>query len=551
MRIGIFLCDCGGALSKVIRFPDIEGALGGHPDVGCVHLGHRLCSEEDRERMVAQIKERGIDRVVIGACSPERYEGTFGKVLERAGVNRHLMDMANLREQCAWVCEDSEKATGKAKTLIHRALSRTRLLEPIEQRYIPVSGDVLVIGGGVAGMQATIDLSRLGLSVILIEREPELGRKLRQCSILHPSETAPEEVLTPRMEMIAGSPGVNVLTEAELTNLKGQVGNFRAEVRTKSERKTFTVGAVLVATGYETCFPSGIYGLTLSEGILPLSRFEERLRSEGELGSVPKRIGFMLDVSDEHCRSSAFSTLKYSLWAKRRWRSEVYIFSRHMKTEGAGMERLYRQARDSGVLFFKFGDKLPEISPNEGRITLSLEDPLLFGECIRIPCDLLVVDERAVPSEGSEVLRPVLDVGLGPGDFYQEDNINLYPVASNRKGIFFAGACHADLDLSEALSDAGAAASEIYRLLSEGEILVDVGKVTVDADKCALCLTCIRTCPHGAVEVDYEKQAAEIIDIACQGCCLCAAVCPAGAIQVKGYTDAQIWGELEALEEHL
>ncbi|MBC8415908.1 MAG: disulfide reductase, partial [Candidatus Cloacimonetes bacterium] len=145
-RIGVFLCDCGGNLSRVIRFPDVVAALGKLADIGYVHLGHRLCSEEERERMVSEVQERGIDRVVIGACSPELYEGTFGDVLERAGMNPYLMCMANLREQCAWVYRDRGKATEKAKTLIRRALSRARLLEPIEQEHISVSRDVLVIG---------------------------------------------------------------------------------------------------------------------------------------------------------------------------------------------------------------------------------------------------------------------------------------------------------------------------------------------------------------------------------------------------------------------
>jgi len=246
------------------------------------------------------------------------------------------------------------------------------------------------------------------------------------------------------------------------------------------------------------------------------------------------------------------STLNNALAVKERLGSEVYIFCKNLKVDSEGVEKLYREARERGIVFLKFEEK-PRISKEDGQVKVETRDVLL-GEEVTLLCDFLVAEEKVLPPEGTKALSSLLNIGTDSAGFYQDENVHLYPVASERKGIFFVGSCKGDLDFTRTLTDISSATMSIYKLLSSEKAIVEVEKVKVESEKCRACLTCVRVCPHGAiqmVQVDTEKEVAKIYDLACDGCGICVAICPAKAIRFEGYADEQILAEVEAIGESL
>jgi len=548
-KVGVFLCDCGETISKRIDLLGVKSNLEKISDVKYVELTRSLCSQGEIERLESKIKEKGINRVVIGGCSPQFCEATFMRAAEKGGLNPHLLSLANIREQCGWVHPHKSRATHKAAKQLEMAIKKARFLEPIEKEEVSINRDVLIIGGGISGMEAAIELSDLGHKVTLVEREEVIGGRLRQLHSLYPVDLTPDALLMEKIEAIKKRSNIEVMTNAELLKVEGHLGNFRAQIKTNHSQITRNFGAIVVATGSDTQFAKEKYGLDLSGNIITQLQFERMLKSQEEWPKVPQKISFMLDLSDEFSRISTISAFKNGLAAKRRFGSEVYIFCKNLKLDSHGLEKMYREVRNQGAIFFKFGDKKPAISSANGQINIQLEDLLLAEEPVTLSCDLLVVDEKIIPARGFENLQSILNIGLAPNHFYQQTNVHLYPVSSNRKGIFFAGSCHADLDFMDTLADGRAAAQAAHQLLFSDKVWVEVGRVAVNADKCVLCLTCIRSCPHHAIEVDPVKKIAKVIDLACQGCGICTAECPAKAIQLKGFTDNEMGAQLAFLEE--
>jgi heterodisulfide reductase subunit A len=547
VKLGIFICDCGATLAKNIDFTELKQKLETLPDVEYLSISHSLCSPEGQETMLSELRAKAINRVVVAACSSELYEHIFAALLEKAGLNPYLLSMANIREQCSWVTPDKDKATQKAMEQIKMAINRARLLEPVESKDVPVNKEVLVVGGGIAGMQTALELSQLNLKATLMEKGKALGGKLSQLVALSPLKSPPEELLAAKVKAVTERNNVEVLTSAELLTLNGQAGDFAAKITKDGQEFFHNFGAVIIATGNEAQFPSQIYGVELSSDIVSQEQLEAMLRLS-TMTKVPNRVCFILDVCGEHSRTHTISALETALILRRRFGSEVYIVCQNLEVDSSGIEQLYREARNRGVLFLKF-EQPPRISRDNAQINVQFQDSLTANEEVIISCDLLVLESKLLPPHEAQTVSSMLNIGLGPGDFYQEDNVHLFPVNSAKKGIFFAGNCHTEIDLSRVLTEASNAALNAYQLLSTGKIATDVGRVTVAPGKCTLCLTCIRYCPHGAIRVDHENRTAQIIDIACEACGICAGVCPAKAITFKDNSDEQIWAELEVIGE--
>jgi coenzyme F420-reducing hydrogenase delta subunit/Pyruvate/2-oxoacid:ferredoxin oxidoreductase delta subunit len=285
--------------------------------------------------------------------------------------------------------------------------------------------------------------------------------------------------------------------------------------------------------------------------IVSHEQFNNILRNPG-LEREPRSIAFMFDFSDENSRFPTLATLHNALEARKKWGSEVYVFYKSVKVDSEGVERLYQEARDCGVVFLK-SDVPPRITAENGRVKIAAKDVFL-GEDITLACDVLVAEELYRPVKGSENLSSLLSVRRDSRGFFQDENVHLYPVDSERKGIFFIGDCRGDLDLGRVLTDISGVVMKVYELVSSGKTLVDVERVRADPQKCVACLTCIRVCPHRAIQLvraDNSKEVAGISDLACYACGICAGICPAKAIRFQGYRDEEILAQIEALGESL
>jgi len=538
VKIGIFLCDCGRSL-KNIDFSKISETLENLEDVAFVDTSPNLCLEEGKKAIASRILTEDINRIVIAACSPQLRENNFTELLNKLRLNPNLLSLANIREQCAWTHKGD--ATEKALELIMMAINRARLLQPVETTEVTVNKEVLVVGGGFCGMQSALELSQLGLKTTLVEREATLGGNFRELEDAHACAT------NAMAKAVEQDKNIEVITSAEVTGVKGSVGNFTVSIKEATGETRRDFGAIVVATGYKTEIAAEDFPLKPGAKIIPQKKLAQMLQATAP-EAKPETIGFIFDLSDENSRYPTLATLHNALTVKQRWGSEVYVFCKNVKVDSEGVEKLYHDARERGVIFLKFDEK-PVISADNGRVKIEAKD-ILLGEEIALACDLVVAEEKLLPAEGTKDLSCSLGVKTDSKGFYQEENVHFYPVSSERKGIFFAGNCRGDLDLGRVLTDIFSVVAKLNELLSPGEIVVEADRVKVDSQKCVACLTCVRVCPHKAVQLvgaDGEKEAAEISQLACDRCGICAAVCPVKAIKFEGYSDEQILAQIEAI----
>jgi len=546
-KIGVFLCNCGGAINN-IDFDAAVKKVAKFPGVTCVNLSSDLCLEEGKEKMISCIRGENIERVVVAACSPEFQEHIFREVLEKAGLNGHLLSMANIREQCSWAHEGD--VTVKAVELVKMAVNKVRLLQPMEKKELPVNREVLVVGGGFSASNTALQLSRVGLRTTLLEKEAVLGAGTEELESFYGFDTGS------MISAVEVDKNIEVLTSAQMTEVGGKIGDFSVRIRQEGGEILRKYGAIVLATGHQTelaldsepqlrAEDEAISGLN----IVSQEQFCCMLGNSG-LETEPKTIGFMFDFSDENSRFPTLTTLNNALAAKKKWGSEIYVFCKNVKVDSEGMEKLYQEARDCGVLFLK-SEAPPRITAENGRVKIEAKDVFL-GEDVILACDVIVAEELYLPAEGAENLSSLLSIRRDSKGFFQDENVHLYPVGSEKKGIFFIGGCRGDLDLGRVLTDISSVVMKVHELLSSGKILVELEKVKADPQKCVACLTCIRVCPHGAIQlvrVDGSKEVAEISDLACDACGICAAICPAKAIKFQGYRDEEILAQIEAIQE--
>lgn len=546
-RIGVFLCNCGGGM-KNIDFDTLGAKLGHVPGVTFVEPMSNLCLAEGRDRMISRIGEDNPDRVVVAGCSPEFQERLFRRALHEAGLNGQLLSMANIREQCSWVHDGD--VTAKAVELVKMAVNRVRLLQPLEKEELPVRREVLVVGGGFSAIGAALELSRIGLPVTVVTREVSLDGSGEPQEDFHGCD------INAMRSAVETDPGISVLTSARVVATRGEVGDFTVAITREGDETCGRYGAIVLATGYETgtCLAPGLNSRAENEpigeaSIVSQEQLSQMLRSPITV-SRPGTIAFVFDFCDENSRFPTLATLSNALAAREKWESEVYVLCKDVKVDSEGAEHLYREARECGVVFLKCED-VPRITRANGRVTIEARDVYL-GEETAVSCDLLVAEELRSPAGGTQTLSSLLGVRLDSRGFYQDENVHLYPVSSEKKGVFTIGECRGDLDVGRVLTDISSVVMSVCQLVSPGKIEAELERVHADPQKCVACLTCVRVCPHGAIRlsrVENGKEIAVISDLACDACGVCAAICPAKAIQFEGYRDDQILAQIEAIGE--
>jgi heterodisulfide reductase subunit A len=237
IRIGVYVCHCGKNIAGVIDTPSAVDYAQTLENVVMAREDPYLCAEPGQKQIMMDIREHNLNRVVIAACSPKLHEPTFRKTLANAGLNPYLLEMANIREHCSWVHHlFKDEATEKVYDLIRMAVAKARLLEPLENRKVPTHKRALVIGGGVAGMQAALDLADMDIPVILVEKEPFLGGKLKNWGRIHPSMEHAESIVLPMGTRVLTHPLISVFTQSEVTDFTGYIGNFEATIEQQPRR---------------------------------------------------------------------------------------------------------------------------------------------------------------------------------------------------------------------------------------------------------------------------------------------------------------------------
>ncbi len=564
-RIGVFVCNCGTNIAKIVDANAVADSAKEIPGVVCARSYKYMCSNPGQEMIGQDIKEFSLTRIVVAACSPRMHEGTFRKALERGGVNAYMLEMANIREQCSWIHEDKVAATEKAKDLTRAAIQRVKYHDSLEKRSVPMCPATLVIGGGIAGLTAALELAGAEQQVYLIERNAQLGGNLARVDLTPPYLDSARDILKDRILRVNRHPRIRVFLESELVELKGYVGNFRPKVKTGAgEVLDLEVGSVVVCTGYKDFDAARIeqFGYGLLPDVITSFELEAMLRRgriETKSGKQPRYVSII------HCvgsRSSQFhpycsrvccvGALKYTHEIKSAI-PEAYVTDMYidMQAFGKGCEDFYKKSAEVKTAFMMYGkNQAPSIrsaEPGDDCGMLIQVKEVLSGEEVEVPADLVVLMVGMEPREDAETIARLVNISRDKDGWFIESHPKLDPVATTTDGIFIAGACSAPKDITDTVSQSRAAGARILAKIAQGQIAVDALYSEVDDLLCSGCRTCGPVCPYGAIEYDEKTGHSRVISAVCKACGCCVATCPAGAIKARHFTDEQIYAQLEAV----
>ena len=556
-RIGVFVCHCGANIGRVVDVPStVEYALT-LPNV--VYAQEQLfsCATNCAEEITNAIKEKGLNRVIVAACSPRTLETLFQDTVREAGLNPYYFEMANIREHCSWVHpKEKEKATQKARDLIRMSVARARLLEPLQKIEIPVHKTALVVGGGIAGMNCALSIARQGHEVYLLEKDKELGGTARK--IHHTLEGLDVQAyLHNLIEKVYRHPLVHVYTAASILETSGYVGNFLTRVQTEGRVVEIKHGATVIATGADIYTPREyLYGedervLTHLELEEKIAAGDEKITSAETLVMI-QCVGCRNEERNYCSRICCNESIKNALKLKEiNPKMDVYILFRDIRTYGYN-EDYYREAAGREVRFIRYEPEAPpevEKAEAEGRPVLRVTVPdYVLGKKLEIDADYIVLAAAVIPSAGSKEIENLFKLGLNPDGFFKEAHVKLRPVEFASDGVYLCGMAHYPKLIKETIAQALGAAGRVLTLLSNDTVTTSGAICEVDEDKCVSCGACIASCWYGAISF-YETpkgRKARVNPVLCKGDGLCNTKCLTGAIQLKHFTDEEIISQIDA-----
>ena len=655
-RIGVFICWCGSNIAATVDVKAVAEAARSFPGVAHSVEYKYMCSDPGQGMIKQAIQDKHLTGVVVAACSPRMHETTFRRLALASGLNPYLVEMANIREHCSWVHEDRRLATAKAIETVRMLVEKVKRNAPLEEIRVPVKRRALVVGGGVAGIQAALDIVNAGIDVVLVERSPSIGGHMAQLDETFPTLDCSQCILTPKMVDLAQNRRAEIYTYAEVESVKGFVGNFKVTIRQKAktvdpskctacglctekcpssvasefdcglaERKAiyvpfpqavpnkpvidrsaclwFTkgrckvcekvcpakavdfadkdrlveeeVGAIVVATGFDLVDRGlyGEYGYGKIPDVIDGLEFERMLSASGptggrlvkpSTGETPKTVVFIQCVGSRddskglpYCsRICCMYTAKHAMLFKHKVKDgRAYIFYIDIRAGGKGYEEFVKRAVDEDRVVYLRG-RVSRIYEKNGSVIVKGADTL-SGQQVEIKADLVVLATGITASQGAKDLAQRLRVGFDQYGFLTEAHPKLRPVETNTPGIFLAGACQAPKDIPDTVSQAGAAASKVLGLLSASELVREPLVAEVDEAVCIGCFACESTCPYGAVEHTTRKDAetgaevevAKVNPGVCEGCGACIPVCRPKAMDLKGFSEEQIYREINALSD--
>ena len=551
-RVGVFVCNCGVNISSVVDVKGVTEYAKTLPNV--VHAQENLftCSQDSQDQMKEIIKEHKLNRVVVAACSPKTHEPIFQDTMESCGLNKYLFEMANIRNQDSWVhSETAETASEKANDLVRMSVARAGTLHPLQEKKIPVIQKGLVIGGGVAGLNAALGLADQGYEVVLIEKEAELGGLAnRLTATIEGADIG--GYLKDLISKVNSHEKVQAITNALVVGFSGFKGNFTTEVLVGPDmvQRKIDHGVVILATGAHEFRPQEyLYGD--DPRVLTQLELAERMQ-KGELEDpqqvvMIQCIGSRNEQNPNCSRVCCQTAVKNALHIKEKYPdAQIYVLYRDIRTYGL-LEDYYTEARRQGVFFFRFDPEDPPMAEAaKDGIDVTFTDHVLNRK-LKVSTDLLVLS-AGMEAEDTEELSSIVKLARTPEGYFMEAHVKLRPVDMATEGIFVCGTAHSPKLISESIAQAYAAASRAVTFLSQTQLTLSAVTAQVEPEKCASCLICVRSCPYDVPKINADGVS-EIDEALCHGCGICTAECPAKAIQLNWYEDDQIICKVDALLE--
>ena len=547
-KLGVLICTCSGSIAEHIDLKFLEETA---LQASRVYQSHpTLCTKEGVGFLRKLIKENGLERVVIAACTPKLYESLFRKTCQEEGINSNLIEIANIREQCAWAHRGDKKgATTKALSQVKMAMSRCLNAEPIKTQRLAIQPRALVIGGGVAGMNAALKLTRLGYEVELVEKSDRLGGLVKELFKFYPAYKEGMLLVKDLIQQVKENPKIRVHLNSKVEAVKGKIGDYEVAIRGQNLK----VGVIVVASGAQVMKPAGLYNY---DGKNIITQFElEKMLKDGRFKAktvvMIQCVGSRGQVRDYCSKICCMVALKNGMLIRELYPStNVVILYQVFQTYGIKYEDDHRKARGMGIAFLRYTpEKPPKVEP--GKVTFFHD---FLGDEVEIDTDLVVLSTPLVPQDDARELATALGVALDEDEFFLEANIKLRPVDSTKDGIYLAGSCRWPCDVDEAVALACAAAGRAAlplaaEFLEVGPSVISISEVL--EERCIGCRLCTYVCPSNAITVNETEKGlkARVEEAFCRGCGICMAGCPEKAIELKPYREATLLSQVKAALE--
>ena len=657
-RIGVFVCWCGSNIAETVDVEKVSQVSAQIPGVVYSVNYKYMCSDPGQDMIKKAIVEYKLTGVVVASCSPRMHEVTFRRAASEAGLNPYMLEMANIREHCSWVHNNKEDATKKAIDLVRMMVEKVKRNQPLTNIKIPVTKKALVIGGGVAGIQAALDIANGGIKTILLDKEPSIGGHMSMLDETFPTLDCSQCILTPKMVEASQNPNIEIVTYSEIEKVSGFVGNFKVSIKKKAryvnpnectgcgicwskcpvsvpsefeqglgKRKAiyvpfpqavpnkpvidvehctyFTsggkrckicqkvcpkqcinfedkdeiieedIGAIIVATGYDIMPTSefGEYGYGKYADVVTSLQFERMVCASGPTlgdlqrpsdGKKPETVVFIQCVGSRDpahyypycskicCMYTAKQTILYRHKVPN---GNAYVFYIDIRANGKNYEEFVRRAIEEEEAQYLRG-RVSTVYKDGEDLVVEGADTLTNSQ-VKIKADLVVLATAMVPPKGIKELAQKLGIGYDQYGFLTEAHPKLRPVETSTAGIYLAGACVSPRDIPDSVSEGSGAAAKVLGLLSKDEFEKEGVVAKVNEITCTGCMNCIRICPYKAITLkdikdrqgNLIKQVAEVNPGLCTGCGTCTPTCPSRSIDLQGFTDEELYSEINALAE--
>ena len=548
-RIGVFICRCGINIAGYVDVPVLVEYAKTLPNVVFSMENKYSCSQLTQDIIKEKINELDLNRVVVAACTPRTHEPLFQRTIREVGLNEYLFNFVSIRELDSWVhMDDNAKATDKGKDLVRMGVARVTKQKPEIKIKGEVVPEALIVGGGVAGMSAAMEIANKGFKVHLVEIEDKLGGQLNHIYKINFDRIDSKEFLDGKLKEFNEQKNITSYLNSEVIEVKGSIGDFKVKVKNNKDQKDLelNVGVIVTATGAYEYKPEGWYHYGENDNVMTQLELSEKLRNkqlkDGDtlvfihcVGSRQPEGGNGVTYCSLICCSES---IRHALYVKENYpNSKIFVLYRDIRV-GTDEEQYYWKAREN-VNYIRFND-YPTVETINGKLKVNVKD-ILTQTDLTIDADKVVLSTPLIPHDTKQ-LGEQIKCARDQNGFFLEAHIKLRPVDFATDGIYLAGTCHGPKGIGDAISQGRAAAAHALIPLISGEVENEPLVSIVNPALCIACQKCEEVCSFGAIGVNFDNDllVSESNPLLCKGCGDCSAACPAGAITMSHFSDDQI-----------